>query len=86
MNAHKLTRKWRESCKTKSKNGVFGIPSCYEKNYEFTFHKTSKFAPCRDGGVLDVFQSVFKMQLCNLISLVVEILRNKFTRCEETRT
>jgi len=40
MNAHKLTRKWRESCKTKSKNGVFGIPSCYEKSYEFRFRKT----------------------------------------------
>jgi len=28
----------------------------------------SKFAPFRGGGVLSVFQSAFKMQLCNLIS------------------
>jgi len=86
MNAHKLTRKWRESCKTKSKNGVFGFRSCYEKSYEFRFRKTSKFSSRRGGGILDVFQSAFKMQLCNLISLVVEVLRDKCTRCEETRT
>jgi hypothetical protein len=85
LNARSLTRKWGESCKTTSKSGVFGIPCCYEKSYEIRFRKTSKCTPCRGGGVLAVFQFAFKMQLCNLISLVVEVLRNKFTRCEETR-